>query len=51
MARASRMGDRPGGQFDIPRDIIRAVANNFHEMDAGHHARDAPSAAAAAAGC
>jgi Fe-S oxidoreductase len=27
------MGTRPGGQFDIPRDIIRAVANNFVEMD------------------
>ncbi|MBS1136656.1 MAG: dsrK [Proteobacteria bacterium] len=33
VARASRMGNRPGGQFDIPRAIIRAVANNFHEMD------------------
>jgi Fe-S oxidoreductase len=33
VARASRMGARPGGQFDIPRDIIRAVANNFVEMD------------------
>ncbi len=32
VARASRMGDRPGGQFDIPRQIIRAVANNFVEM-------------------
>jgi len=33
VARASRMGTRPGGQFDIPREIIRAVANNFVEMD------------------
>ncbi len=32
VARASRMGDRPGGQFDIPRQIIRAVANHFVEM-------------------
>jgi Fe-S oxidoreductase len=33
VARGSRMGDQPGGQFDIPRNIIRAVANNYHEMD------------------
>jgi Fe-S oxidoreductase len=32
VARASRMGDEPGGQFTIPRNIIRAVANHFHEM-------------------
>ena len=32
VARASRMGDLPGGQFTIPRQIIRAVANNFHDM-------------------
>jgi Fe-S oxidoreductase len=32
VARASRMGDRPGGQFEIPRNIIRAVANRFVEM-------------------
>jgi Fe-S oxidoreductase len=32
VARASRMGDRPGGQFEIPRNIIRAVANHFVEM-------------------
>ncbi len=32
VARASRMGDTPGGQFDIPRNIIRAVANKFHDM-------------------
>ena len=35
VARASRMGDMPGGQFEIPRAIIRAVANNFHEMAPG----------------
>jgi Fe-S oxidoreductase len=34
VARASRMGDRPGGQFEIPRNIIRAVANHYVEMDA-----------------
>jgi Fe-S oxidoreductase len=32
VARASRMGDYPGGQFDIPRNVIKAVANNFVEM-------------------
>ncbi|ODV10865.1 MAG: reductase [Rubrivivax sp. SCN 70-15] len=35
VARASRMGDMPGGQFVIPREIIKAVANNFHEMVPG----------------
>lgn len=32
VARASRMGDFAGGQFTIPRDIIKAVANNFYDM-------------------
>ncbi|HIA08005.1 MAG TPA: (Fe-S)-binding protein [Chromatiaceae bacterium] len=32
VARASRMGDMPGGQFTIPRDILKAVCNNFHDM-------------------
>jgi Fe-S oxidoreductase len=32
VARGSRMGDYAGGQFDIPRNIIKAVANNFVEM-------------------
>ena len=32
VARASRMGSMPGGQFEIPREIIKAVANNFLEM-------------------
>jgi Fe-S oxidoreductase len=32
VARASRMGERPGGQFEIPRAIIRAVANRYVEM-------------------
>jgi Fe-S oxidoreductase len=27
------MGDKPGGQFDIPRAIIRASVNNFYDMD------------------
>ena len=32
VARASRMGDYPGGQFDIPRNIIKAVCNHYYEM-------------------
>lgn len=32
VARGSRMGDMPGGQFVIPRSIIRAAANHFVEM-------------------
>ena len=32
VARASRMGTMPGGQFVIPRAIIKAVANRFHDM-------------------
>ena len=32
VARASRMGDTPGGQFTIPRDIIRATCNHFYDM-------------------
>ncbi len=34
VARGSRMGDYPGGQFDIPRNIIKAVANKFVDMPA-----------------
>ncbi len=34
IARGSRMGDRPGGQFEIPRAIIKACCNNFVDMDA-----------------
>ena len=48
VARGSRMGGMPGGQFEIPRAIIRAVANKFVDMDADTFARR-PSAAAAAA--
>ncbi len=33
VARATRMGGMPGGQFEIPRAIIRAVANKFVEMN------------------
>ncbi len=32
VARASRMGDKPGGQMTIPREIIKATCNNFHDM-------------------
>jgi Fe-S oxidoreductase len=35
VARGSRMGDTPGGQFEIPRAVIRAVANHFVEMREG----------------
>ena len=34
VARASRMGDRPGGQFEIPRAVIKAVCNNYVDMAA-----------------
>ncbi len=32
VARASRMGPEPGGQFEIPRNVIKAVCNNFVDM-------------------
>ncbi len=32
VARGSRMGDKPGGQFDIPRAILRASCNHFYDM-------------------
>ncbi len=31
-ARASRIGEFPGSQFEVPRAIIRAAANHFVEM-------------------
>ncbi|MBA1330429.1 hypothetical protein QQ73_04360, partial [Candidatus Endoriftia persephone str. Guaymas] len=31
--RASRMGDKPGGQFEIPRNVIKAVCNNYYDME------------------
>lgn len=34
VARASRMGDRPGGQFTIPRAILRAACNHYFDMAA-----------------
>jgi Fe-S oxidoreductase len=32
VARASRMGDMPGGQFVIPREIIKATCNHYVDM-------------------
>ena len=32
VARASRMGTEPGGQFEIPRNVIKAVCNNYFDM-------------------
>jgi Fe-S oxidoreductase len=32
IARASRMGSKPGGQFTIPRDVIKASCNHFFDM-------------------
>ncbi|MFV2035458.1 MAG: sulfate reduction electron transfer complex DsrMKJOP subunit DsrK [Halocynthiibacter sp.] len=34
VSRGSRMGDRPGGQFTIPRAIIKAACNHFFDMSA-----------------
>jgi Fe-S oxidoreductase len=34
VARASRMGDKAGGQFDIPRAVIKSVCNNYVDMNA-----------------
>ncbi|HUW97582.1 MAG TPA: (Fe-S)-binding protein [Acidiferrobacter sp.] len=33
VARASRMGDRPGGQFTVPRSVIKSVCHHFVDMD------------------
>lgn len=33
VARGSRMGDEPGGQFELPRHVIKAVCNHYFEMD------------------
>ncbi len=32
VSRASRMGDTPGGQFVIPRALIKAACNQFYDM-------------------
>ncbi|MEE9333138.1 MAG: (Fe-S)-binding protein [Granulosicoccaceae bacterium] len=34
VARASRMGSKAGGQFVLPRDVIKAACNNFFDMRA-----------------
>lgn len=34
VARASSMGGIPGGQFSVPRDLIRAACNHFVDMRA-----------------
>jgi Fe-S oxidoreductase len=34
VARGSRMGDKPGGQFFIPREVIKASCNFFYDMPA-----------------
>ena len=34
VARATRMGDKPGGQFMIPREVIKAACNHFYDMNA-----------------
>jgi Fe-S oxidoreductase len=33
VARGSRMGTMPGGQFIIPREVIKACCNNYVDMD------------------
>ena len=33
VARGSAMGDKEGGQFDVPRAVLKAVCNNFHDME------------------
>ena len=35
VARASRMGSKAGGQFSMPRDIIKASCNHFFDMPRG----------------
>ena len=32
VARASRMGPMPGGQFILPREVIKASCNHFYDM-------------------
>lgn len=34
VARATRMGNEPGGQFEVPRNILRSVCNHFFDMPA-----------------
>lgn len=39
VARGSRMGDTAGGQFTIPREIIKATCNHFYDMP-GHSIKE-----------
>jgi Fe-S oxidoreductase len=32
VARASRMGNKPGGQFEIPRAVLKAACNHYYDM-------------------
>nr|MBC8342561.1 (Fe-S)-binding protein [Bacteroidota bacterium] len=32
VARATRMGNKPGGQYFIPRAVIKAVCNHYYDM-------------------
>jgi len=32
VARATRMGNKPGGQFSIPREVIKACCNHYYDM-------------------
>ncbi|MGB0722618.1 MAG: sulfate reduction electron transfer complex DsrMKJOP subunit DsrK [Gammaproteobacteria bacterium] len=34
VSRASRMGDQPGGQYALPRNLIKAAVNNYVDMPA-----------------
>lgn len=33
VARATRMGNKPGGQFEIPREILKACCNYYYDME------------------
>ncbi len=35
VARGAGLGSEVGGQFEIPREVLRAVSNHFHEMPQG----------------
>jgi [DsrC]-trisulfide reductase subunit K len=35
VSRASRMGNLPGGQFVLPREIVKSCCNHFYDMDPG----------------
>lgn len=32
VARASRMGNKPGGQFELPRAVLKAACNHYYDM-------------------